>query len=273
MNLIKGLKNNASQIFAVTEKNVRLASRHKLPLILTFITPMLGIILPIIVLGKILTFTDNFGPWDDGNFLVYQFTAYQLLILYQIIARFTTGISQEKSTNTFTLLIIAPFRRTNLLFGIFFSHLILIAIPFMSFFILCYILFPVSLITLFFIFSIYFLIALFFSGIGLVLSIFIISKPRLAPLFSIPLTILIMFSCISMPFEFFPETFQNITNLNPFYYVFVIVRYVWIDDNIIISITSHPTTFLIVFSSALISPLIGLKFFNYIFDKYRIQIY
>ena len=92
MKLTTGIKNNVSQIFAVAEKNVRLASRHKLPLILTFVTPLLGIILPIIVLGKILTFTDSFGPWDGGNFVVYQFTAYQLMLLYQIVGRFTSGI-------------------------------------------------------------------------------------------------------------------------------------------------------------------------------------
>ena len=273
MNLIKALKNNISQIFAVTEKNVRLVARFKLRLILGFITPILGVILPIVIMGRIFTFADNFGPWDGGNFIVYQFTAYQLILLYQIIGRFQQGISQEKSLNTITLLVIAPFRRINLLLGIFLSHLALIAIPFLSFFILCYILYPVSIITLFFIFIVYLLITLIYSGIGLIFGIIVISKEHIVSLMSIPLTILIMFSCLSMPFDFFPDYFQKIATINPFYYIFNIVRYIWIEDNIVLSVMSHTITFIVVLFFAIISPLIGVKFFNYIFDKYGITLY
>jgi len=273
MKSLVAVKNNISQIYAIAEKNVKLLLRYKINLILTFILPVLGVIVPLIIMGKIFDFTDNFGPWDDRNYSVFQFTAYQILLLYGIIARYQVGISSEKGQNTLTLLVIGPFRRINLLFGIFLSHLILIGIPFMFFFIMCYILIPVSIITLFFIFLVYFLITIFFSGIGLVFAIFIISKQHLVSLFRLPLTILLMFSCLSMPFEFFPEYFQNIARLNPFYYIFVIVRYVWIEDNIIISITSHGFTFLVVIFLAVLSPFIGLKFFSYIFNKYGMVIY
>ena len=273
MKLVVGIKDNLSQIFAIAERNVREATRHKLPIILSYFTPIISIIVPLIILGRIITFNNNFGPWDGGNYIVYQFTAYQIVFLYQIINRFTGILAQEKSLNTFTILIIAPFRRINLLFGIFLTHITLISIPFLIFLIWCYILYPISIITLFFIFFVYFLITLFFSGIGLFFAIFILSKPHLQPLLSIPLTILMMFSCLGLPFEFFPKNFQNIARLNPFYYVFIIARYIWIEDNIIFSITFHPFIFLVVIFLALTSPILGLKVFNYIFDKYRIQIY
>ena len=273
MKLLRAIKENLSQIFAIAEKNVRLETRHKLPLILSYIAPIYGMIVPLLVMGTIFSFTDGFGPWDGRNFVVYIFTSTQIMALYQLSSRFTGLIAQEKSTNTFTLLIIAPFRRINLLIGIFLTHLILIAVNFMTFFIWCYILYPVSIITLFFIFLVYFLITLFFSGIGLFLAIFKLSKPRLEPLLSIPIKFLFIFSCLGMPFEFFPKNYQNIARFDPFYYVFVLVRYVWAEDNIVISITSHSSTFLIVIFLAVISPILGLKFFNYIFDKYRIQIY
>ncbi len=274
MRLLVGIKANISQIFAVAEKNVKLESRLKIRLIFqSIIQPILAVILPLIIMGKIFTLAAEFGAWNSENFIVFQFTAYQMLLLYRIIARIQGGIAREKGQNTLTLLVIAPFRRINLLFGIFISHLILISIPFMFFFILCYILYPVSLVTLFFIFFTYFLISLFFSGIGLVFGIFIISKPYLVTFVSVPLTFLLMFSCLTMPFEFFPESFQNIARLNPFYYLFNIARYIWIEDNIIISITTHPFTLLIVLSLAISSPLIGIKFFNYFFDKYGVIIY
>ena len=152
MKLLVAVKDNISQIYAIAEKNVKLLLRYKINLILTFILPVLGVIVPLIVMGKIFTFTDNFGPWDDKNYVVFQFTAYQILLLFGIINRYQVGIAQEKGQNTLTLLVIGPFRRINLLFGIYLSHLILIGIPFMTFFILCYILFPVSIMTFFFIF-------------------------------------------------------------------------------------------------------------------------
>ena len=275
MNFIKGVKENVSQILAVAEKNVKLGSRHKLALILTFVSPIIGVIMPLIVMGEILNFAeaDNFGPWNSRNMAIYQFTAYMSVMLYNIINSIQRGISQEKGGNTITLLILAPFRRFNLLLGIFFSHFVFIAVPFVTFFIICFIFNPVSIITLIFIIFADLLIATFFSGIGLVLAVFIISKQHLVALFNIPLGILVMFSALTLPFEFFPGYYQNIANLNPFYYIFSIVKFIWVEDNIIISITSHPETFLVVVSLAIISPLLGLKFFNYIFDKYGITIY
>ena len=147
-----GIKANVSQIFAIAERDVKIQTRLKIPYIFNSITPILGVILPLIIMGKIFTFADNFGPWDGGNFIIYQFTAYQIIILTGIRTRLQGSILSEKGQGTLTLLVIAPFRRINLLFGIFLSHLVLISPPFMMFFILCYILFPVSIITLFFIF-------------------------------------------------------------------------------------------------------------------------
>ena len=274
MKLLAGIKNNLSQIFAIGEKNVKLATRLKIPLIFQLvIQPILAIILPLIIMGEIFTFADNFGPWDGRNFAVYQFTANQILLLYRLLGRLQGAIAQEKGQRTLTLLLLAPFRRSNLLFGIFMSHVFLISIPFMTLFILCYIVYPVSIITLFFIFFSYFLISLFFGGIGLLFAVFAVSKPRILPFISLPLTFLLMFSCLTMPFEFFPEYFQDIARLNPFYYIFSFSRYIWIEDNIILSITTHATTFLIFLAMALVSPIIGIKFFNYIFNKYRMVLY
>lgn len=271
--LIVSIKDNFSQIYAIAEKNVKLQTRKKLPLIVTLITPILGVIVPLIILGKIFDLAGNFGPWNGENYVVFQFTAYQILLIYAIISRFQGDIATEKGMNTFTLLELAPFRRINLLSGIFLSHLVLIGIPFMIFFVICYILYPVSIITLFFIFLTYFLITLIFSGVGLIFAVFVISKPSLVPLLNVPLYILGMFSCLSMPFDFFPEYFQDIASLNPLYYIFVIIRYIWVENNIILSIITHLDTFLIVLSLAIAAPLIGIKFFNYFFNRYRIIIY
>ncbi len=273
MKLLAGIKNNLSQIFAIGEKNVKLATRLKIPLIFQLvIQPILAIILPLIVMGQIFSF-NSYGDWDSRNFAVYQFTANQILLLYRLLGRLQVAIAQEKGSRTLTLLLLAPFRRSNLLFGIFMSHVFLISIPFMTFFILCYIVYPVSIITLFFISFSYFLISLFFGGIGLLFAVFAVSKPRILPFISLPITFLLMFSCLTMPFDFFPKYFQDLAQINPFYYIFSFSRYIWIEDNIILSITTHARTFLIFLAMALASPIIGIKFFNYILNKYRMVLY
>ena len=266
--LLESLRNEFSQIFAIAEKNVKIHLRYKLNLILSMINLLLGIVLPLIIMGTLFTFTENFGPWNKENFVVYQFTTYQIMLMYQLVGRFQGQILLEKGANTLTMIILAPFRRINLLFGIFFSHLVLISVPFVTFFIICYIFYPVSIFTVFFVLFVFFLLALFFSGIGLVFGVFVIAKQRLVALLYYPVTLALIFSCISLPFQFFPENFQFIVKLNPFYYLFNIIRLIWIEDNIIISISSHLSYFIIVFIIAIISPIFGLKFFNYVYDKY-----
>lgn len=274
MNLIKSIKENISQIIAVAERYVKQATRHKFQLFLGYFMQMAGIILPLIVMGRIFTFAeDGFGFWNRRNFVIYQFTAVQIMLIYSLVNRFQSSIAGEKNSNSISLLILAPFRKTNLLFGIFVSHLVLISLPFMALFIICYILSPVSIITLFFVFIVYMMMALCFSGIGLALGGIIITKQHLIQFIHIPLMFLIMFSCLSLPFEFFPGYYQNFAVINPFYYVMNIVRFVWVEDNIILSITSHATTFLIVIILAVVSPLVGVRFFNYMYYKYGITIY
>ncbi len=271
--MLENLKDNLSQIFAITEKNVKIQLRHKLNWFLSLIFPIIGILLPLIIMGQLFTFTDNFGPWNRNNFVVYQFTTYQINLIYQILTRFQANIALEKGGMTLTAIFIAPFKRINLLIGIFFTHIVLILIPFMVFLVLCYVFYPISIITILFVFIVFFMMASFFSGIGLVFGAFVIAKQKLLILLSLPLSVAVMFSCLSLPFDFFPDGYKFIASLNPFYYIYNIVRLVWIENNIIISISSHPLTFIIVISLAILSPLIGLKLFNYVYDKYGIIIY
>ena len=267
------LKDNFSQIYAIAEKNVKLQLRFKLNWILGMTFPILGIILPLIVMGQLFGFSDNFGPWNRDNFVVYQFTSYQISLIYQIMSRFQGNIALEKGGNTLPAIFIAPFKRINLLLGIFCTHIVLIFIPFMFFFVLCYLFYPISIFTIFFTFVVYLMMGLFFTGIGLIFAVLVIARENLIMLLSLPLTMAMMFSCLTLPFAFFPNTYQFFASLNPFYYIFNIVRLVWIENNIIISLSSHTLTFIIVFFTAILSPLIGLKLFNYVYDKYGITIY
>ncbi|MFX1391978.1 MAG: ABC transporter permease [Promethearchaeota archaeon] len=270
MKLADIIKNNFSQIIALTEKDLKVSTRLKIPLLLSFISPVLGIIMPLIIMGKIFSFNEELGPWNAGNFLVYQFTATNISLLLQLTRVFSGRFKEEKYWETLAALIIAPFHRVNLLLGIFISHIIITSIPFTIFFILCYIFYPISIITVIFVLFTYFLIALIFSGIGLMLGIFAISRENTLGILSFIISLFFMFSCIAYPFEVFPEFVQNFVIFNPFFHVFLFLRMLWIDDNVMLTLSLYPIQFLFIVGFATIGPIIGIIIFNKIYNKYGI---
>jgi len=209
MKIYKIIKNNLSQIIALIEKNLKLSIRFKFNLILSLINPLVMILMPLIIMNKLFEFNTQFGTWTKENFMVYQFLAYNIFLLMGLTDTFGAQFAQEKYWKTLQALIIAPFNRFNLLFGIFIPHIIIISIPFTIFLILTYIYYPISFITLIFIIFIYFLIALIFSGIGLILGIFIVSNENAFYVLKFSLNIVFWLSCISYPFNFFPLLFNK----------------------------------------------------------------
>lgn len=267
---LKTIKKNLSQILATTEKNIKFHLRFKLNLIITLTTPFVSIIIPLILMGQLFIFRDSFGIWTERNFIIYQFIAYNIILLKRIISNFPVIFAQEKYWQTLPAIIIAPFKRINLLFGIVLSNLALVSIPFIFFFILSYIIYPVLPLTILFIFLIYFFIALIFSGIGIIIGVFAISREGFLGVFNFLITFIFWFSCVSYPFEVFPNLIQKLIAINPLYYVFDILRLLWIEDNFILSINSHPFNFLIITILAVLLPLVGVFIFNKIYRKYGI---
>jgi len=270
MNKSDIIKKNLTQIIAITEKNTKLRLRYKYGLIISFIIPIFTIIMPLIILGRIFDYNEQFGPWNGANYLAFLFIAYNILLLKDMIKEIPGQLRHEKFWETLPSLIIAPFNRFNLLLGMFLSHIIVILIPFTIFFILCYFIYPISFLTLLFVIEIYFLIAIVFSGIGLILGIFAVSNENILKLFIFSFDLIFWFSCVTYPFEIFPELIQQAINLNPLYYIFDLVRLGWIENNFILTITSHPLHLLIIITCAIIIPCIGVYVFNMIYKKYGI---
>ncbi|MFX1257018.1 MAG: ABC transporter permease [Promethearchaeota archaeon] len=270
MPLVKILKDNLGQIFAITEKNIKMNLRYKFNMIFSLIYPIIAIIMPIIILNKFFEFNAKFGPWNETNFLVFLFMAYNITLLSKLITVFPSQFKVEKYWYTLQSIIIAPFNRINLLFGILISELIMISIPFTVFITLCYLYYPISLSTLLMIFSMFFMIALLFSGTGLILGVFAISNENLLVLLNFIISIIIMFSCITFPYQIFPKIIQNFVDLNPLYYIFDVIRLTWIEDNVLHSIYSHSFHFILLISLSISMPIIGVICFNLIYKKYGI---
>ena len=249
---------------------MKIQLRFKFNLIYSIFSPFLPIFMSLIVLMRFFVADVNLGQWNDTNYLVFLFTAFNIELLRRIIQEFPDDFRLEKYWKTLPALMIAPFNKVHLLFGVFFSHLIIIAIPFVVLFVLTYIISPIALLTILLIIGIYLLIDLIFSGIGLFLGVFAISKENYWRIFSIGIQIVFYVSCVIYPFEIFPQEIQPIIQLNPFYYIFDILRITWLEDNILLTITQYPSQFIILIGTAIIIPLIAIYVFNKVYDKFGI---
>ena len=270
---LKTIKDNFSQILALTEKNVKLALRYKIGLALGYINQVIAIFMPLIIMQNIFDFRNTIGFWTAGNFILYQFIAHNISHMSGITGRFPGQFRAEKFWKTLPALIVGPFNRFNLLFGIFFSHMVMIAIPFSIFFIWGIIIEPISIPTILFIISLYLLIALIFSGIGLILGIFAISNENIWQVLSFLLMFIFWFSCISYPFELFPKFIQDIIDLNPFYYIFDFLRITCIQNNVLMTISNYPFHFITLIATSIILPFIGVFSFNLVYKKFGITGY
>lgn len=269
----KNIKDNFSQIFALTEKNIKLRLRYKFGLILSYITHIISIFTPLIIMGNLFDLKSNVGIWTSNNFILYQFIAYDIMLLSGIINIFPGQFRMEKYWKTLPALIIGPFNRFNLLFGIFLSQLVMISLPFILFFILGCIFSPISIITMIFVIIIFFLVALIFSGIGLILGVFAISNENIWNFLQFSLMFVLWFSCITYPFEIFPDFIQIVIVFNPLYYIFDLLRLTWIQDLGFIAIVAYPLNFVFLLLTALILPIVGVLLFNLIYKKYGITGY
>jgi len=264
------LRYNFSRVFAIAEKNVKVQLRFKFNLIYSIFSPFLPIFMSLIVLMRFFVADVNLGQWNDTNYLVFLFTAFNIELLRRIIQDFPDDFRLEKYWKTLPALMIAPFNKVHLLFGVFLSHLIIIAIPFVVLFVLTYLISPIGLLTILFIIGIYLLIDLIFSGIGLFLGVFAISKENYWRIFSIGIQIVFYASCVIYPFEIFPQEIRPILQLNPFYHIFDLLRITWLEDNAILTLTNYPFQFIILIGTAIIVPLIGIYIFNKVYNKFGI---
>ncbi len=257
----KTIKNNLRQIIALTEKNFKLSIRFKANIIIGMFTPFITIAMPLIVMN-------SFFPSE--NLILYQFIAYQIYLIRGIVSEYPIQLRFEKYWRTLPALIIGPFNRFNLLLGIFISRFVLISIPFIALFVITIIIIPINLITILSVIVIYFLIALIFSGIGLLFGVFAISKENLWKPFLFAFNIVFWLSCITYPYEIFPDFIQNIIDLNPLYYIFDILRLTWLEGNILLTIVAHPAHFCFLLFTSVVTPVIGVYSFNFIYKKYGI---
>ncbi|HDZ17315.1 hypothetical protein LCGC14_0916860 [marine sediment metagenome] len=269
----KKIRRIISKTFAIAEKNIQMKMRVKYRILLSYMFPILAILMPIIVLGKFFDIDVRFGPWTSKNYIIFIFIGYNILLMRGMINLTAVNLMTEKYWKTLPALITAPFNRFYLLFGYIISEFISILIPFIVFIIITLVLFPISLLTLIVIIIMFLGISIIFSGTGLLLGVFAISNENLWSVLDFVVRILFWFSCVTYPFYLFPNTVQTIIELNPIYYIIDIIRWTWLENNILITAYSHPVHAVMFISLLVIFPIICVYAFNYIYKKLGISGY
>ena len=59
--------------------------------------PILGLVVPIIVMGQIFTLAEAFGPWNSLNFIIFMLSTYQIALLNRMTNIFSSNFLREKA--------------------------------------------------------------------------------------------------------------------------------------------------------------------------------
>ena len=269
----KKIRRIFSKTFAIAEKNVRIQYRFKYVMVLRYLNPIITILMPIIIFDSFFDFNASFGPWTPQNYMIFVFIGYNIMLMRNMITVIPRYLLQEKYWKTLPALITAPFNRFYLLFGYIISEFLGILLPFVLVLIAMLIFFPISIPTLIIVILMFFGVGIVFSGVGLFLGAFAISNENYLYIFDFGARLIFWLSCITYPFQLFPTLVQNIINLNPIYYLIDIIRFTWIENNIIFSVIAHPIHIYIFVICLVIFPIICVSMFNIIYKKLGISGY
>jgi len=273
----KSVKRSLRQIIAIVEKEVFLALRVKATFFFRFLNPMIQLILFIFIFGIIFNIKSGYsiGYWNGSNFVLFLLLAYIVQFSKAINVKYRNSFVNEKYWKTLSAIMVAPVNRFTLLIGILVSQLILISVPLIFLFILALILYPISILFILLVFLIFISIFLTFAGIGLIIGVFGISYEELEPYANLILRFLFLFSCANYPKELFPPIIQSFIVINPFYYMFDLLRLTWYMGINYEEAISHITVIHIVMVLLLtiLIPIIALVLFERIYKKYGITGY
>lgn len=273
MKFFKKIKRIIKKTLAITEKELQTRLRFKLSLFTFYLSHFISILMPLIIFGKLFEFNGKFGPWTPENYFIFLFIGYNILLMSNIIYGTPEHLLLEKFWKTLPALIIAPFNRFYLLFGFIIAELIIISAPFITFFILMYAYYSISIFTLIIVIFLFLIISIIFASIGLIIGVFAVSNENIWQILRFIINLIFWASCITYPFELFPKFIQDFIKINPIYYIIDIIRLFWIEDNVFLTINLHPLHLLILFFSLIIFPIFGVYTFNIIYKKLGISGY
>jgi len=257
---------NISQIFAIAKKETKLNLRFKYNFFANaLITPMKFLIFfTVVYSGFYMSGAESIGEVTRQNYISF------LLLGSLVYSFFSSGYNafctkfiQEKYWRTIDALLISPLNRIKLIIGVGFSELFRQVVIAPIFFIVGFLILPISFLNLLVILSIILMIFLGVIGFGLIYGVFALSNENLLFLFNYFFWIWAFLSCFYYPISALPRFLHSLVLFNPVYHGLYIIRELWING----SVNNFLFHFMIVLAFALIVPLVAVFLFNKIIKK------
>lgn len=277
--MVKGraVRRYVRQVLAFVEKDLSLNLRIKINFFAKLLNPVIQLLVLVFIFGLLFNIREGYsiGYWNNENYILFLLIAFCIQFSKSVIKKYDSLFLNEKHWKTLSAIMVAPVHRFTLLTGVLISEILLNSIPLIVLFVIAYILFPISIFFLFLTLLVFLSIYIIFASMGLILGVFRISNEKLIHYSDLALRFIFLFSCTNYPKEIFPDFIQSIIILNPFYYVFDLLRLTWylgIDYNVAVSEITfvHIVTFLIL---TILSPFISIFLFNRVYHKYGITGY
>ena len=273
----RALKRYIRQVWALAERDIFLYLRIKVKFFTNLLNPVIQLLLLIFIFGVIFNIKEdyNIGYWNSNNYVLFLLIAFCIQFSKSVIGKYDSVFTSEKYWRTLSAIMVAPVHRFTLLTGIFVSDLLINIVPLVILLVIAYVLFSIPIIFLLLTLLILFSIYLIFASIGLIIGVFRISNEKYIDYTNFALRFIFLFSCANYPKEIFPEIIQSIIIINPFFYIFELLRLTWylgIDYEVAISHITfiHIIMFLIL---TIFSPFISIYLFNRVYHKYGITGY
>ena len=86
------IRYNISQVIALAEKNIKLKMRYKYQVLFRYISPIIGILMPLIIFSALFSFNQSFGIWTQENYIIFLLSIYNLNLLKSIISEFPSHL-------------------------------------------------------------------------------------------------------------------------------------------------------------------------------------
>ncbi|MFX0142297.1 MAG: ABC transporter permease [Candidatus Hodarchaeota archaeon] len=293
-------KRTVRQTMAVVEKEFLLKLRFPLGFISSIFTASIISLIPLIFI-----FSGLLGKSNDEIFAIFYFTHAEknliyYCLLYQSIENlyfnsinqfnflswllmgnilftfcnkgftvFTKVFYEEKYWNTIQGMLLTPVNKVLILFGNLIMVLIESSIYFSLAIIICLFIYPVPIYNVISFFLIGCIMLIASGGIGFIVGAILLTNENFNTIFQLVQFTILFFSCYSIPIIMFPETFQHISFINPFYHGVSTAR------NVYYGIFGQSELFSLIYiiTFAISISMLSVYIFNKLWKKYGISGY
>ncbi|MBD3338489.1 MAG: hypothetical protein GF353_05250 [Candidatus Lokiarchaeota archaeon] len=276
MSVLIRLKNYTFQLFTLVIKDIKLKTRYKMKYIFPIVVPFTSFLVPLLIFRTLFESMgeESFGIWTPDNYIIFILSGVFIVVLNRLLPIYGKDLLREKYWKTLQGIFLSPVNIYNILLSKILSELLLFILPLTFVFVLCFVLTNSSILTILFVLFIYVLASIFMASIGLAIGSFRMSVEGGYHFFFLVVNLFLVFSCYKYPQEFFPDYFQILIIINPFYYFWDIMRYCLIFGvEYVIFNPAFIGHFIMIILFSIISPVLSVLFFRYIYKKYGLTGY